>query len=90
MGVIDSLDFLMFSLCVESNTLFIRTCLPLCYSFILGWFPPLEIVLPFLRPPSNIPKPGFPHLHSYGKNIMKFTVYETTKVNILIPDLSRD
>ena len=47
-GVIDSLVFLIFSLCHEWSTFFIRTCLPLCYGFILGWFPLCKLLPSFV------------------------------------------
>ena len=37
-----SLFFSIFSLCVKSNTFFIRISLPLYHSFIQGWFIPLS------------------------------------------------
>ena len=45
-----------FFLCIESDTLFIRTFLPLYHNLILIWFLPLKISSFFCAPPPKIQK----------------------------------
>ena len=90
MGVIDSLVVLIFSWCVESNTLLIRTCWSLCYSFIPGLFPHLWKLFISLPPPFVFSFQKCKNLvwHTiYGKTAMKCIVYEITRLNI--PNLLR-
>ena len=73
-GLIDSLVFLIFSFCLESNTYFIRTSSHSYRSFILACYP-----FPFVFLYQKF-KTHFPPLTE--KNNMEHIVCETTKVNI--------
>ena len=77
-----SLDFLIFSSCVKSNTLFIRNCLLLYHSFIQGRFvfSPLKVVPLFCILPRKIKKNCL--LSHLWKNHNQGIIYETTKVII--------